>query len=346
MKMEQKHIAIRADGDAHIGMGHLMRCLSIALACQKQQISVTFITNNAQSQIFLTEKGFPCRRLEGTYGTMEDEIEDTCLFLKEERITLILVDSYQASEQYLSLLRREVTVFYMDDLGKKHLPVDGIINYNIYGQEMEYEKYYSQETALLLGSFYAPVKEAFLQTPYTVRKEVSNILITMGGSDSYNIAGQLGRLLSTNISEQITITLVCGRFSPHLEEVRQMAETIPNIKVLTDVPDMWNVMQQSDLAIAAAGSTIYELCTMGVPTICCYYVENQRRIAQVFAKKTSMCNAGDFSKEPEKVLQKIQEHTLKLMQEETMRIQLSKEMSSVSDGKGAERIAKFLRKYH
>lgn len=346
MKIEQKHIAIRADGDAHIGMGHLMRCLSIALACQRQQVEVTFITKNAQSQVFLTEKGFPCRRLEGIYDTMEEEAEDTRIIIQKEQISLLVVDSYRVNNTYFSLMKQVVPVFYMDDLGNMQLPVDGIINYNIYGQEMGYEKAYPKETALLLGSAYAPVKEAFLQTPYTVRKEVSNILITMGGSDAYNIAGQLGALLSSCLPEQITITLVCGRFSPHLEEVKKMSETINNIQVRTDVSDMWNLMKESDLAIAAAGSTIYELCTMGVPTICCYYVENQRRIAQVFAQKTSMCNAGDFSKEPEKVLQTIKEHTLKLIGDEQMRIRLSKEMAYVSDGKGAERIAKFLRKYH
>lgn len=343
--MEKIHIAIRADGDAHIGMGHLMRCLSVALALKKQQIPVVFITNNVQSKEFLIEKGFWCKLLEGTYTSMEDEIEDTITLLQQEQITLLLVDSYQATNKYLAALKQHTKLFYMDDLGRMQLPVNGLINYNIYGQDMGYEAYYPKDTALLLGSLYAPVKEAFQNTPYQIREQVSNILITMGGSDAQNIAGQLGNLLLSYLPDNVTMTLVCGRFSPHLQQVQQLAQKDTRIKVLTDVSDMWNVMKQCDIAIAAAGSTMYELCTMGVPTICCYYVENQRRIAEGFANKTTMLNAGDFSKESQKVLFNIKDYTLKLMEDKSLREQLSIEMKQVSDGMGAERIAKFFGKY-
>ena len=228
------------------------------------------------------------------------------------------------------------------------LNIKGLINYNIYGASMGYQENYTTATRLVLGSSYAPVKAAFMNTPYTIREKVSNILITMGGSDTLNIAGQLGELLLEHLPKKVKLTLVCGRFSPHLESVRKLAETEASkgrMEILTDVSDMWNVMQRCDLAIAAAGSTMYELCTMGVPTVCCYYVENQRRMAECFGERTSMCNAGDFSKNPEQVLQKILKHTLLLMQEDQMRKVLSSEMKSVSDGWGAYRIAEVLEEF-
>ena len=163
-----------------------------------------------------------------------------------------------------------------------------------------------------------------------------------------NIAGQLGALLLEHLPKDVKLTLVCGRFSPHLENVRHLAETDVGkgrVEVLTDVSDMWNVMQKCDLAIAAAGSTMSELCTMGVPTICCYYVENQRRMAECFGEKTSMRNAGDFSKDAEVVLQEILKHTLLLVQEKQRRKVLGAEMKSVSDGMGAYRIAEVLEEF-
>lgn len=342
------NIAIRADGSTQTGMGHLMRCLSIALALKEKNASVLFITNNSQSETFLVEKGFPCVLLSGEYRSMEEEVEDTIKLIKKYCIPVLLVDSYEADENYLEQLSAAVSVFYMDDLGRMELPVKGIINYNIYGQNMGYQEKYTSETRLILGSKYAPVKAAFKNTPYTIREKVSNILITMGGSDALNIAGQLGALLLEHLPAEVTLTLVCGRFSPHLESVRLLAETEVGkgrVEVLTDVSDMWNVMQKCDLAIAAAGSTMYELCTMGVPTICCYYVDNQRRMAECFDDKTSMRNAGDFSKEPEAVLQIILSHTLALMQEETLRKELSLEMQNVTDGMGACRIADALQEF-
>ena len=343
--MKLFNIAIRADGSAKIGMGHLMRCLSIALALKEKERNVLFITKNEQSRAFLLEKGFDSILLPGQYDSMEEEVEETLEIIKEYQVPVVLVDSYQATETYLALLNAVVPVFYMDDLGRMGLNVKGLINYNIYGEMMGYQECYAAETRLVLGSSYAPVKAAFKNTPYTIREKVSNILITMGGSDALNIAGQLGALLLEHLPKNVKLTLVCGRFSPHLESVRRLAETdngSSRVEVLTDVSDMWNVMQRCDLAIAATGSTMYELCTMGVPTICCYYVENQRRMAECFGERTSMKNAGDFSKDSERVLQEILKHTLLLVQEEQMRKVLSSEMKRVSDGLGAYRIAEVL----
>ena len=338
--MKSLNIAIRADGSAKIGMGHLMRCLSIAQALLEKKTQVVFITNNEQSRAFIREKGFACELLEGTYRTMDDEVEDTQKVLQKKNVQLLLVDSYQATETYLARLVAVVPVFYMDDLGRMGLPVSGLINYNIYGQSMGYEKQYQADVRLLLGSLYAPVKEAFRTTAYEVRDKVTNILITMGGSDVLNIAGNLGEVLLKDLPKDVTLTLVCGRFSPHLEKVRELAEqTKERVLVLTDVSDMWNVMKKCDLAIAAAGSTMYELCTMGVPTICCYYVENQRRIAEYFGRETSMLNAGDFSKNPENVLESIKDRTLELIESKAVRKQLAIEMQKVTDGMGAWRIA-------
>ena len=343
--MEQLVIGIRADGNAKIGMGHLMRCLSVAIALKENKIEVIFIVKNTQSGSFVGEKGFTCLQLTGQYATMEAEVAETLELLAEHHVNLLLIDSYQATEYYLEQINAVIPVFYMDDLGRMALPVSGIINYNIYVQDMGYERYYPEDVALLLGSKYAPVKPEFRSTPYQVRTEVRNILVTMGGSDFLNIAGQLGALLLELLPEHVHITLICGRFSPLLEAVQALSAENARLQVLTDVSDMWNQMAKCDIAIAAAGSTMYELCTMGVPTVCCYYVENQHRAAEGFAVQTSMINAGDFSKNPEMVLGLIAEKTRELLADFTLRRQLSTEMRAVSDGKGSLRIAQKLCDY-
>lgn len=337
--MEQITIAFRADGSAQIGMGHLMRCISVANALKEYQIKILFITSNEQSKAFVAEKGLDCHMLQGCYESMEEELLDTITILKEHNISLLIVDSYQATEAYLRELNLILPIFYIDDLGRMNLPVSGLINYNIYGQNMSYEKFYSKDVKLILGSEYAPVKPEFSCMPYEVHDKVKHILITMGGSDVHNIAGRIGEALLQILPADIDITLICGRFSPNLDEVMQFSDGNSRVHVLMDVPDMWNQMAKSDLVIAAAGSTMYELCTMGVPTICCYYVENQRRIAECFGEKTSMLNAGDYSDNPSKVLAAIIQEVQSLIKDANKRKRLSLEMKAISDGFGARRIA-------
>lgn len=95
--MEAGTIGIRADANAQIGMGHLMRCLSVAVALRKRQTNVIFITNNEQSELFLAERGFHCCRLQKTYVRMEEEIPEMLGLLRSLQIGLLLIDSYQAS---------------------------------------------------------------------------------------------------------------------------------------------------------------------------------------------------------------------------------------------------------
>ena len=294
-------VGIRADGNGKLGMGHLMRCMSIAYALQEQGMECIFYTAEQEAGSFLQERGFRCRVLYTDYQDMESELPFLKQMLKEDGCRLILIDSYQMTQKYIDELMKQCRVYYLDDTGDCRLTADGIINYNIYGQDLGYEAWCPFETRLLLGAEYAPVKKPFTETAYQVRDSVSRIMITMGGSDALNIAGQLTERLLGIMAEDVEIDLICGRFNPHLDTLKEMARQEQRIHVLVDVKDMWNKMAAADMVVSAAGSTMYELSAMGVPTVCCYYVENQRRIAEGFAEKVQMVNAGDFSADGEAV---------------------------------------------
>ncbi len=337
-------VGIRADGNATIGMGHLMRCTSIAYALREHEVNCIFYTAEEEAGKFLRERGFACHILNTDYRNMESELPVLRELMDVAACSLLLVDSYQMTQKYLNCLMEQCKVFYLDDMGDGGLIADGIINYNIYGKDLAYETWCPACTTLLLGAEYAPVKAQFTETYYNVKDAVSRILITMGGSDALNIAGQLGERLLQMLPERIGLDIICGRFNPHLEELRRMAAQEKRIQILVDVQDMWNKMAAADVAVSAAGSTMYELSAMGVPSVCCYYVENQRRIAEGFADKVEMVNAGDFSKDGEAVLDKLTSEICRLVGSEEERKALSLRMRQVSDGYGARRVAEELKK--
>jgi len=335
-------ILIRADGNETLGMGHLMRCLSIATALEKMNVKCVFLVAQEQAADFVREKGFACEVLATDYRHMESELP-----LLEELATKYspkcwLVDSYQMTQEYLSEIRKAAPVYYVDDIGEQIFEADGLINYNIYAAGLEYEVRCPESMRLFLGAGYAPVKSEFVSVPYPVREKVQNVLITMGGSDKLNIAGRLSLCLAECLPKEVNLTVVCGRFNSHLEELMQLQQKEPRIKIWVDVPDMWNRMAQADIAVSAAGSTMYELSAMGVPTVCCYYVENQRRIAEGFASMIGMTNAGDYSKNPDEALSQMIKAVSELTNSRREREKLSSRMKQIVDGMGAERIAQKL----
>ncbi|MBE5866187.1 MAG: UDP-2,4-diacetamido-2,4,6-trideoxy-beta-L-altropyranose hydrolase [Lachnospiraceae bacterium] len=335
-------IFIRTDGNEILGMGHLMRCMSIARALEERNVRCLFLVAQQPAGDFIKEKGFACEVLNTDFRDMEKEIPLLEILAEKYMPKCWLVDSYQVTGEYLSKLRKMAPAFYMEDTGENIFKADGLINYNIYGQDLKYEERCPSGMRLLLGVDYAPVKREFLTAEYQIRDEVRNILITMGGSDKLNIAGNLCRHLIEDLSEEVSLTVIGGRFNGRINELMKLHRKHPRIKVLVDVPDMWNRMQEADIAVSAAGSTMYELSAMGVPTVCCYYADNQRRMAEACASRLELINAGDYRKDPDGVLKIMSDEICQLVNSKEKREKLSIRMKQVVDGKGVERIAQEL----
>ena len=102
------------------------------------------------------------------------------------------------------------------------------------------------------------------------------------------------------------------------------------------------IMQECDIAISAAGSTLYELCAIGVPTIGFYFADNQRQNMEAFGKLTPIMNAGDFSIGEEEVFAFMEKGLKLLMESKELRVKISMAMRTLVDGNGAERLAEAL----
>lgn len=336
-------VYIRADGNENIGMGHIMRCLTIAEALGRLGEKILFLTADENPARLIRERGFAVKVLHTRYDDMEAELPQIReIFAGKPKI---LVDSYFITSYYLEQLRLSAKVILMDDEKKAVFPCDALVNYSIYGKTLGYEKAYPAGTKLLLGCNYAPVRGQFRDCRYEVRGRAEHILFTTGGGDSFHIALHLADRLLKNQKEGAEAPvwhIVCGPYHPDTEKLEKLAENCRILQIHKNVTRMSELMQQCDIAVSAAGSTLYELCSIGIPTVGFYFVENQRLNMETFAKLTPMKNAGDFSKTPEQVLEFIENEVETLCEEKTLREKISQSMKRVVDGRGADRLAKEL----
>ena len=67
-------VIIRADGNGTIGMGHVMRCLSIADALSKLKQEVLFVTACQESVSVIQKRGYEVVCLNHDYCRMDEEI--------------------------------------------------------------------------------------------------------------------------------------------------------------------------------------------------------------------------------------------------------------------------------
>lgn len=335
---------VRADGNAKIGAGHLMRCLTIGEAVRRRPGAngyqkILFLCADEDSAALAERHGFRAEVLHTDYRQLEAESAAWERYVVGNGNT-ILVDSYYVTDAYLTAISRYGTVWLMDDMQQCAYPVDGVINYNLFADRAVYEALYSAgNVRLCLGGDYIPLRDQFRGVSYHMGDAVQNVLLTTGGGDADNIAGAV---LDGIYRQDIVYHVLVGRFSPHFESWRERARMARNIRIYFDVQDMAGLMSQCDLAVSAGGSTLYELAAVGVPFVCFAYAENQEALVDYLGRTQSACSAGAWHRDAAAALRRLQEHFGQLCASRILRQQYSDKERRLVDGEGAYRLAEIL----
>lgn len=337
-------IWIRADANKEIGMGHIMRCLSIAAALNKCGREVCFILADENASTLLENLGYHYRVLHSLYNKLNEELDSFQFLLAEEKPEFLIIDSYYVTMEYLKEVREYTRTVYIDDKHMFPYPTDIIINYNIYGDMIPYKEMEGRAyLQVLSGVSYVPLRAQFGEVPYSVREQVQDVLITTGGSNKYNITGKiLEEVLLHTDAKKLQYHVISGIFDEFWPMLHEMEEKYPNIHIYQNVANMAALMQKCDIAITAGGSTMYELCAVGVPIICFSFVDNQERIVETFVHKDLVCYGGNYLKEHEKLFVNVAQNVSFLSRNKEVRMCYSRKERQLVDGRGAERIAKAL----
>lgn len=311
-----------------------MRCLAIANGLKKAGQTPLFIVADDNSEQLLHPSGYQIINLHTQWDMLDSEIPQITAVLRQHTISKLIVDTYFVTETYLSALEDVCPVIYIDDLNLFRYPVSVVVNYNIYAFDIPYEEIYrGTKTKLLLGPQYAPLREEFQNIDPCVRNTVQRILITVGGSDIYNIAGKiLHRITTDERFSGIEFHVVAGRLNPYIVELQEIAEVNPLIHIHQNVTEMAKLMLSCDLAVTAGGSTMYELCACGVPSVCFSLADNQLMNVQAFSEKRIVPSAGDMRVNEVECISNIIEFLCELLEGKEKREIQSSLMRRVTDG--------------
>jgi spore coat polysaccharide biosynthesis predicted glycosyltransferase SpsG len=313
-------------------MGHVMRCLSIAEAADRNEnIKPVFIIADEGCKAMITDRGFKSIVLNTDYKDMESELPLLSEILDKEDI--ILVDSYQVTYTYYKELGKLCKTACLEDMGEPY-PVDKLFNYNIYAPNLR-KQYGGIE--VYLGLEYMPLREAFrTDTEYNLKDRVTDIMVTTGGSDPLYAAGSI--LEKIRGIGGVTIHAVSGPFNQNADRLKAEYGTCHNIVIHENLKDLKALMQKCDVIISATGSTIYEVSVLGVPMICFYFAENQRQGAEELEKLTDIVNAGCFAKNLQATVDNIYNALMKCIDSYDYRRTIHNQEKKLVDGNGADRI--------
>lgn len=297
-----KRLYIRVDMNEVIATGHMMRCLSIAEAAIDEGTETTFILSDDHATKLLDSKGYEYIVLNTKWDDLDNEIEKITEVIKRERIEKLLIDTYQVTEKYLRALTELTYTIYLDDLNAFIYPVNAIICYANYWKKFNYLDTYgkARDNGIIdllpkfyLGCEYAPLRQEFrFLSDKNISEKISRVLVMSGGADPNDSISHI--LNEMELDEFEHIDVICGRFFLKLETLKSKYEDYQNVHIHSNVHNLIDYMKKADLAISAGGSTLYELCAVGTPTISFSYADNQLDNVKQFEKDGIMEYLGDF----------------------------------------------------
>lgn len=335
-------IGFRVDANEYIATGHLMRCMAIAEACKKQGEKCLFFLAEKKETKRLQEHNLPYRILNTQWNDLEAEVSVLKKLLVEEQITRLVVDSYQATPDYLSQLNACVPILYIDDIGEEFYDISAVLHYSVWPGDYSYEKKYAlTDVNVLLGMKYVPLRDEFLKNN-TERKRENSILITTGGTDPFDVTGQLlEKLIKNNKFKDYLFHVIVGSMNQNEEALKSIASEDARVLLHKDVKNMADYMKTCSFAVSAGGMTLYELCACGIPTVCFSFADNQEEFVNKSEQQRIMISAGDVRKDA-KCIQKICEGLILYLENPDIKVKYTERMKKLVDGQGANRIARYL----
>ena len=358
-------VIFRTDASLHIGSGHVMRCLTLADALKADGAQCHFICREHPGNLIaqIRQRNFSvivlppaaeatinCKQKHETHTNYEallgvdwdTDAAQAIVGIGGMVVDWLIVEHYALDARWEQTLRPMCrSLMVIDDLANRPHDCDLLLDQNLGRNVRDYGQLVPLSCTVLVGPHYALLRSQFVALrDESLRRravpQLKRLLITMGGVDQADATGKvLEALHDCQLLADLHITVVMGPYAPWLERVQGLAKQMPQpTDVMVSVDNIAQLMSDSDLAVGAAGSTSWERCCLGLPSIIVVLAANQQLIANALelsgAAKVFSINEGMYP-----ICELIAEQVKNNISLRNMSISAAE----IVDGNGAVRIA-------
>lgn len=315
-------VILRVDSSLSIGSGHIIRCLNLATALRKAGAKCCFVSKEHHGNVIdkIEQSGFQVIvtstsnqsddyiRDEKSWlnGIQSEDAEEFIILLKRHYTNpdIVIVDHYSLDHEWERIVKNHFSttrLIAIDDLCNRPHFCDLLIDQTFRRDPYDYHGLNTNNAVILAGTEYALLDPKFssLRKQSRIRKEAilepKTLMVTMGGVDAFNVAGQVLEYLEVGIFNQVEkITIILGSACPHDAAIRsQASKSKYKVDVLTNVTNMAELMLEHDFAIGAMGGTTWERCVMALPAVNIAIADNQKTIAKNLSEVGAIVLSAD-----------------------------------------------------
>jgi len=203
-------------------------------------------------------------------------------FVLQRNAAMVVVDGYEFSREFFAVLEESNTPFAVIDDNvetQAHSP-NAVINQNPHASAGMYSRMQGNPE-LLLGLQFAMVrKEVRGVAAQHLQTREGEVFVAMGGADFLGLTSQIVEALAET---GLHVRVAVGHANNRRAEVQQLAGRYSNV-ILIEQQEYVSSLASAHVAVLAAGSSLWEACAVGTPSIGLVVADNQQAAAHAAAK--------------------------------------------------------------
>jgi len=274
-------VLLLCNGGGPLGVGHVIRSLALAEAAVAAGHEVVVAGHFEGPFVRGQLAAAPVEVVQLAARVPDARPEPLLELIQRFRPDVLHLDSYELRGSLMG----SMVLSNVEDGAFGRRPADVVVDPTL-GAELS-PRPEDGSTWLLRGSRYAPMRQRVMDArrratddgvvaavEIPVEDVARTVLVVMGGTDPVGLApAAVGLLAHTGLALEVTAIAV----GENAERVRAAAlGSALSLEVLPPVDDLAAMMAGQDLVISAAGTSVWELCCIGVPMAVIWAVGNQR----------------------------------------------------------------------
>jgi UDP-2,4-diacetamido-2,4,6-trideoxy-beta-L-altropyranose hydrolase len=287
---------VRADASVHIGAGHVMRCLTLAQRARRHGVQVEFLSRDEPGALheLVQAQGFTVHRL----GACDDDREAVRALAAAQPVDWLVLDHYRIDAVWERSVRDAVRhILVIDDLANRAHDCNVLVDANYWPDaERRYRGLLPDGCISLLGPRFLLLRDEFVQARRDLHRDTSRVqrvLVNFGGTDEANATLLALQALALLEAGDLALDVVIGETNPNRDSLLAALQGLPDARLHVQTSEMARLIAQADIAIGACGSSTWERCFLGLPTLALVLADNQRLAAEQLDREGVLINLGD-----------------------------------------------------
>ncbi|OUS75127.1 UDP-2,4-diacetamido-2,4,6-trideoxy-beta-L-altropyranose hydrolase [Paenibacillus sp. MY03] len=313
-------VGIRVDASIEIGSGHVMRSLTLAERLRRSGADVHFVCREHEGNLcdYVQRQGFHVYRLPACEETKGQKVKGTGYetWLGESwsidvaqtegslrdngLLDWLVIDHYAIDSRWEKKARAFARrIFVIDDLANRTHDCDILLDQNLFDRMVQrYDGLVPSACVKLLGPQYALLREEFQLARAKARirdGSIRNVLIFFGGTDPTGETLKTLKAMARLVMTEVEFDVVVGGANEQLDDIARFCATHNHFRLHSQIDYMSRLMLHADLALGAGGSTTWERCFLGLPSVTITTADNQVEITKMVALTGATFYLGHYN---------------------------------------------------